>query len=124
MLRPGMVSRAELEAVIGPVEEGGGVGDGEAHAAPGMHARHYAPATILRVGVPGLTSGYLWHTREAEAEIAVRLPAEAGGYAAGLYEALHLLDAAGLEEIVVEAVPEGGEWDGIRDRLMRAGNVA
>ena len=32
--------------------------------------------------------------------------------------------AAVLAEIVVEAVPEGGEWDGIRDRLERAGTVA
>jgi len=124
LLRPGMVSRAEIEALIGAVELVGETGDGKAHAAPGMHSRHYAPATRLRVGTPGLASGYLWHTREAEAEMAVRLPAEAGGYAAGMYEALHLLDAAGLEESVVEAVPEGGEWDGIRDRLGRAGNMA
>ena len=124
LLRPGMVSRAEIEAVIGAVEVLGEVAEGEAHAAPGMHARHYAPETRLRLGVPGVESGYLWHTRECEVEIAVRLPADSGGYAAGLYEALHLLDAAGLAEIVVEAVPEGGEWDGIRDRLERAGNVA
>ena len=124
LLRPGMVSRAEIEAVIGAVSRAGEVGDGEAHAAPGMHARHYAPVTRLRVGEPGVASGYLWHTREAAAEMAVRLPKEAGRYAAGLYEALHLLDAAGLEEIVVEAVPEGGEWDGIRDRLVRAANMA
>ena len=124
LLRPGMVSRAEIEAVIGRVEVAGEALAGEAHAAPGMHARHYAPETRLRVGEPGLGSGYLWHTREAEAEMAVRLPAEARGYAAGFYEALHLLDAAGLEEIVVEAVPEGGDWDGIRDRLGRAGNMA
>lgn len=124
LLRPGMVSRAEIEAVIGTVEVVGEVEEGKAHAAPGMHARHYAPVTRLRVGVPGRASGYLWHTRECESEMAVRLPAEAGGYAAGLYEALHVLDAAGLEEIVVEAVPEGVEWDGIRDRLVRAGNMA
>jgi L-threonylcarbamoyladenylate synthase len=121
LLRPGMVSRAMIEAVIGPVEVAGEAAAGVAHAAPGMHARHYAPRTPLRVGTPGPESGYLWHSVEAESEMAVRLPAEAGGYAAGLYEALHLLDAAGLQEIVVEPVPNGGAWDGIRDRLARAG---
>jgi L-threonylcarbamoyladenylate synthase len=122
LLRPGMVSRAMLEAVIGPLRVARPVGDGEAHAAPGMHSRHYAPVTPLRVGVPGVGSGYVWHTQAHEAGRSVRLPAEAGGYAAGLYEALHELDHAGLEEIVVEAVPSGEEWDGIRDRLGRAGN--
>jgi L-threonylcarbamoyladenylate synthase len=76
--------------------------------------------TSLRVGVPVPGSGYVWHTVPAEAAGAVRLPAEAQGYAAGLYGALHTLDAAGLPEIVVEPVPEGGAWDGIRDRLTRA----
>jgi L-threonylcarbamoyladenylate synthase len=115
-----MVSRAMIEAEIGPVELAGEAADGEAHAAPGMHSRHYAPRTPLRIGAPGLESGYLWHTTEAEAEMAVRLPADAEGYAARLYEALHLLDAAGLGEIVVEPVPAAGEWDGVRDRLARA----
>lgn len=121
LLRPGMISRAMIEEVVGPVESGGEAEDGAAHAAPGMHARHYAPRTPLRIGAPGPESGYLWHTAEGAAEMAVRLPAEAEGYAAGLYEALHLLDSAGLQEIVVEPVPEGTEWDGIRDRLTRAG---
>jgi len=120
LLRPGMVSRSMIEGVIGPVELAGEAAEGAAHAAPGMHARHYAPRTPLRVGKPDADSGYLWHAAEEESEMAVRLPAEAEGYAAGLYEALHLLDSAGLREIVVEPVPEGGEWDGIRDRLARA----
>lgn len=120
LLRPGMVSRESIEAVIGPVEMAGQVADGVAHESPGMHARHYAPVTLLRVGAPGPGSGYVWHTVPAEAACAVRLPAEAEGYAAGLYGALHTLDAAGLPEIVVEPVPEGGAWDGIRDRLRRA----
>ncbi len=120
LLRPGMVSRTMIEEVIGRVELAGEAAAGMAHAAPGMHARHYAPRTPLRLGAPGPESGYLWHSVEGEAEMAVRLPAEAEGYAAGLYEALHLLDSAGLGEIVVESVPAGGEWDGIRDRLARA----
>ena len=36
------------------------------------------------------------------------------------YGYLHDCDARGAALIVVEALPPGGEWDGIRDRLLRA----
>ena len=37
-----------------------------------------------------------------------------------MYAALHQCDEAGAEWIVVEALPEGGEWNAIADRLGRA----
>src|SRR5438270_1210329 len=45
LLRPGMISREEIEALIGPVGTAGAV-EG-AHPSPGMHPRHYAPRTTL-----------------------------------------------------------------------------
>src|ERR1700678_1521193 len=44
LLRPGMISRQEIEAVIGPVQILGPVSEG-AHASPGLHPRHYCPKT-------------------------------------------------------------------------------
>ena len=41
-------------------------------------------------------------------------------YAAVLYATLHDLDGLGLERILVERVPDGPEWDAVRDRLRRA----
>jgi L-threonylcarbamoyladenylate synthase len=52
--------------------------------------------------------------------IRIVLPADAAGYSAGLYAALHQLDAAGLDRIVVETPPEGDEWLAVHDRLRRA----
>ena len=46
LLRPGVIPLPEIEALIGPVETGAAPGTG-AHASPGMHARHYRPATRL-----------------------------------------------------------------------------
>jgi L-threonylcarbamoyladenylate synthase len=51
--------------------------------------------------------------------VGVRLPADPGGYAARLYDALHELDDASLDAIVVELPPARDEWLAVRDRLRR-----
>ena len=48
------------------------------------------------------------------------LPADPVGYAAELYAALHTLDAAGLDVIVVNRPPDPESWMAVRDRLGRA----
>jgi L-threonylcarbamoyladenylate synthase len=48
------------------------------------------------------------------------MPANAANYAAILYSTLHDLDRENFDWIAIEPLPEGPEWDGIRDRLMRA----
>jgi L-threonylcarbamoyladenylate synthase len=50
----------------------------------------------------------------------VTLPADPAGYAAGLYAALHLLDGAGVDRIIVAQPPDAPEWLAVRDRLRRA----
>ena len=50
----------------------------------------------------------------------VRLPRDPAGYAAGLYAALHALDAAGLTRVVVTLPPDTPEWLAVLDRLRRA----
>ncbi|MBM3884857.1 MAG: threonylcarbamoyl-AMP synthase [Gemmatimonadetes bacterium] len=50
LLRPGTITRAELEVVVGPLQDPAPVTDAEApRAAPGMIARHYAPRAMVRL---------------------------------------------------------------------------
>ncbi len=123
LLRPGAISRAELEARIGPVEEA--ERPAGAHPSPGMHPRHYAPRTrlvLVQAGeLPKTGRGaYLWRSRPAEGVRAVRMPESPQDYAAALYDVLHRLDREGFDWIAVEEPPEDPEWGGIRDRLRRA----
>ena len=62
----------------------------------------------------------MWWRGERAAEHAVRMPDDPDRYAALLYDTLHRVDGFGVKEIVVEPVPAGADWDGIRDRLARA----
>jgi L-threonylcarbamoyladenylate synthase len=116
LLRPGVIPLPEIEALIGPVETAAAPGAG-AHASPGMHPRHYRPATPLYlIGVgecpPQGHGAWLRIGRE--------MPANPLEYAAVLYETLHRLDTERLEWIAVERPPETPEWAGVLDRLRRA----
>lgn len=121
LLRPGMIGKPDLEAVIGPIAVAEAA-EG-AHPSPGMHERHYSPRTPLVVSRKLPVSGntvYLWHTVELPAKKTVKMPNEANRFAQRLYAVLHELDHEGWDWIVVEPVPDGPEWDGVRDRLRRA----
>jgi L-threonylcarbamoyladenylate synthase len=48
------------------------------------------------------------------------IPHDAAAYARALYAELHRCDELGAELILVETVPENGEWHAIADRLRRA----
>ena len=50
----------------------------------------------------------------------LRMPRDPAAYAQKLYAALRELDAAGCEEILVEAPPEEPAWAAVQDRLRRA----
>jgi L-threonylcarbamoyladenylate synthase len=50
----------------------------------------------------------------------ILLPDGSVSYSARVYAALHQLDAAGLDRIVVEMPPECDEWLAVHDRLRRA----
>ncbi len=126
LLRPGMVSRSDIEEVIGPIDEGLEVSAEGAHPSPGLHRRHYSPRTQLAVvaggAVPNCGRGaYLHHSGGCPAGVRdVPMPPGPAAYAAVLYETLHALDTEGLDWIAVEQPPSGPEWAGIRDRLARA----
>jgi L-threonylcarbamoyladenylate synthase len=113
LLRPGVISITELESIIGPILQTAPPEEG-AHASPGMHVRHYRPATPL----------YLDTLRREGKGVILRLghemPADPRAYAAALYETLHRLDRQTLDWIAIESPPDTPEWAGILDRLRRA----
>ncbi|HXI44368.1 MAG TPA: L-threonylcarbamoyladenylate synthase [Bryobacteraceae bacterium] len=120
LLRPGMISVEQIEALIGKVEIATAAAEG-AHPAPGMHPRHYSPRTRLVLDLPATGRGaYLWLTRPAPATRSVQMPADPASYAAALYETLHRLDDEEFDWIAVELPPDEPAWAGIRDRLRRA----
>lgn len=142
LLRPGMITQEELEAVVGPLSRHRGAArEDAARPAPGMVARHYAPrARVALVPSHELTAalararhddaaaaiGCITRTQQPPADVrfARQLPAAPDGYASALYDALHDADAAGCTALVIEDVPANAAWDAIRDRLTRAAHPA
>ena len=124
LLRPGMISRPEIEALIGPVETLEQCVNGS-HPSPGMHRKHYSPRTPLLLvedgGLPAQGRGaYLWFQTSLQAAKSVRMPDSAHAYASRLYTVLHEVDEQGWDWIAVERPPAGSEWAAIHDRLERA----
>lgn len=144
VLRPGTLDQDALSAAAGtpvrlaPPREPAAAADAP-RLAPGQVDRHYAPRAALRLFAPDESAapaaqlaaaraatpprvGALllspWSAPVALDEI-VQMPADAAGYAARLYAALHALDAAGCDVILVERPPDTPAWAGVRDRLAR-----
>jgi L-threonylcarbamoyladenylate synthase len=116
LLRPGVIPLPEIEALIGPVGMAADPGEG-AHEAPGMHPRHYRPATPLYLLGPGEAPPAgkgVW------LRIGREMPADPRAYAAALYETLHRLDERRPDWIAVDRPPDTPEWAGVLDRLRRA----
>jgi L-threonylcarbamoyladenylate synthase len=120
LLRPGMISRRDIEGIIGPVLSGTAA-DG-AHASPGLHRRHYSPRTPVIIGSPpkDRRSACIWWRSLPDCAHAVQMPANASQYAKRLYDVLRTLDQGGWDAIAIEPVPDDDDWAGVRDRLTRA----
>lgn len=128
LLRPGKISAAELEAVLGsPVLAK--QSDSPRHA--GGLERHYAPKTPARLVPTHELDQQIARLKDKVAVLAfsrpdervdywLRMPREPQAYAHKLYAALRELDSARCESILIEAPPEAPEWAGVRDRLERA----
>jgi L-threonylcarbamoyladenylate synthase len=124
LLRPGMISRAQIEAVIGSIRVNGERA-GAAHPSPGMHRKHYSSKTPLflvkdaRVPAHG-RGAYLWITQPGQAAQSIQMPTDPHSYGTILYEILHEVDAQNWDWIAVETPPSDGYWAAIADRLQRA----
>ncbi|MDB4874768.1 MAG: translation factor [Gemmatimonadetes bacterium] len=133
LLRPGSISVPEIEAVIGAIAIATSAKSGVGRASPGMMDRHYSPRARLLLVDAADVAATLDHERGGGRRVGAlvvasllqdagvtRMPRDAAGYAAQIYNVLHALDNAGYDVIVVERVPDGAEWLGVRDRLERA----
>ena len=123
LLRPGAVIEDELREIVGPLTQAEATNPPRA---PGMLARHYAPATPLRLDATGAAGD--------EALLAFGPDSPSGGAAllnlspagnlveaaANLFVMLHTLDAGGHRAIAIAPIPDAGLGRAINDRLRRA----
>ena len=123
LLRPGGLTREQLEAAVGPLAEPAGTGP---LRSPGRLTSHYAPAHPLRLEA---------RTVDADEGLLAFGPALPGGArptlnlspagdlveaAGNLFSMLHTLDQAPIRRIAVMPIPEVGLGQAINDRLRRA----
>jgi len=142
LLRPGLLTRAQLEAACGePVlDQDEGQQEepalGEAPRASGTLASHYAPNARVRLMDAGAIQTALDVLGAEAAHIAVyarsivriksaqvlyrRMPDDAAATAQQLFAVLRDFDARGVKLIWIEHLPADPAWDGVRDRLQRA----
>lgn len=117
ILRPGQVSRYQLEEALGTAVAGA---EDAGRLSPGMYPRHYAPRTATRL-VKSLSEEQAGLTFHAPAnDFQIRMPQDPVPYGALLYESLRRLDEMGVPGIFIEEPPHEPEWEAIWDRLSRA----
>jgi L-threonylcarbamoyladenylate synthase len=143
LLRPGLLTRAQLEAACGqPVLDKDASVSVAAPRASGTLESHYAPnarvrlmdAKALQTGLdtlyskakdPAVRNGpvavYALSPLRLNAPTLHRqMPDDAAAAAQQLFAVLRELDAMAVSEIWVQIPPDAPEWDGVRDRLSRA----
>jgi L-threonylcarbamoyladenylate synthase len=118
LLRPGSVTRAEIEAVVGPLADA----EADAKRSPGRLARHYAPNAPIRLDAEAPKAGEAWLSFG---------PAGAGPWnlsptgdlaeaAANFFAYLRAADRTAPVAIAVAPIPQEGLGEAINDRLRRA----
>lgn len=132
VLRYGAIPIEELETAFGPFARD--LFESAAPLAPGRLAKHYSPRTPIRLIEPrhvpvasrahaALLGFSRLDASDAEGYACVRVLSESGDLreaAARLFETLHDLDAAGVERIDAQPVPDRDLGRAILDRLRRA----
>jgi L-threonylcarbamoyladenylate synthase len=120
LLRPGSVTRAQIEAVIGKLSEA----DADAGRSPGRLARHYAPNAPLRLEAkaPNLGEAFLAFGPSEPRDRTWNLSptADLVEAAANLFAYLTAADRSGASTIAVAPIPHDGLGEAINDRLRRA----
>jgi L-threonylcarbamoyladenylate synthase len=133
LLRPGAIDADAIGRVLGSMPA---ARDAAAPRAPGTLASHYAPRTPASLVANDVLRAELAQLEERDERVAVlawsagppadfdgvwrTAPGDAAAYAHALYANLRALDAANVDAILIEQVPDADAWAAIRDRLARA----
>jgi L-threonylcarbamoyladenylate synthase len=136
LLRPGVLTREQVEAACGETLRSPGDMDGQAPRASGTLESHYAPNARVRLmdarslqtaldvlgpdakGIATYSRAIL-RTRSGQV-LRRRMPDDAQETARQLFAVLRDFDAQGVGLIWVETPPDEPAWEGVRDRLQRA----
>jgi L-threonylcarbamoyladenylate synthase len=119
ILRPGSVTKEQIEAAIGPVSMGA---DAAAPKAPGQLASHYAPRLPLRLNAADTKPGeVLLGFGAVKGTFTLSAAGDLAEAAANLFALLRRADNAALyKSIAVAPIPETGVGLALNDRLRRA----
>ena len=118
LLRPGSVTREEIEALIGPLDA-----SGEGHRSPGRLTRHYAPASPVRLEALSAGDGEIllgFGPGAGDARWSLSPSGDLREAAANLFRRLREADRERPSAIAVAPVPIDGLGEAINDRLRRA----
>jgi L-threonylcarbamoyladenylate synthase len=134
LLRPGAVTRAELERVLGVrIRNAPRVATGSTPLSPGLLKRHYSPRTpavlhrqISLADAEKSSSDEAWvfiakpRTPRSKNIFWLDERGQLKGAARRLFDVLRKVDAGGFKRIHLERATGGGLADAINDRLERA----
>jgi len=118
LLRPGSVTREELQAVVGPLDEGG-----QGHRSPGRLALHYAPDAPVRIEAEGAGDGEIllgFGPDVGDPRWNLSPTGDLREAAANLFRLLREADRMKPSGIAVSPIPAKGLGEAINDRLRRA----
>jgi L-threonylcarbamoyladenylate synthase len=131
-----VLTRVQLEAACGEPVTPQDELDDVAPRASGTLESHYAPNAKVRLMDAGAIQTALDLLGTDAANIAIyarsivriksekvlyrRMPDDAIATAQQLFAVLRDFDAKGVKLIWIENLPDAAEWDGVRDRLLRA----
>lgn len=117
LLRPGAVTRVQIEAVIGPLAEA----EGDARRSPGRLAAHYAPDAPVRINGLGAAAGEAFLAfGPSDSPFNLSPSRDLAEAAANLFAMLRAADRTKPSAIVVASIPDEGLGEAINDRLRRA----
>jgi len=128
ILRPGGVSREELEKVLGKVSLASGVSDelaAKGLRGPGMTMKHYAPrATVEVFETAQSQAARADELQQASKRVGiVDTSGDVERLAHTLFAQLRDLDAQGVDVILCVLPPPEGVGLAVRDRLLRAAGI-
>ncbi|WOB77707.1 L-threonylcarbamoyladenylate synthase [Brevundimonas nasdae] len=118
LLRPGAITRSEIEAVVGPIEEGV-----EGHRSPGRLTLHYAPDAPVRIEAGAARDGEIllgFGPDAGEPRWSLSPSGDLREAAANLFRLLREADRTRPTGIAVSPIPTMGLGEAINDRLRRA----